>query len=91
MVVVPETDLPEFAIQLWPGAVLIFQRNYVHGTPTDHFLATEIVSDYSIRPHPPVLVKGTLFPSVPVRQVFEEAAFYPARPEVSPSQGPVSS
>jgi len=75
MLVVPEIDLPEFGVQLWPGAVLIFQRSYVHGAQTGHFVATDIVSGNSIRPCLPVLVKGVLLPHTAGEQVFEEAIF----------------
>jgi len=77
MMVVPDMNLPEFAIQLWPGVVLIFQRSYVHGASTNHFVATEIASGNSIRPCMPVLVKGVLLPNTGDGSAFEEAIFCP--------------
>jgi len=77
MLVVPEIDLPEFGVQLWPGAVLIFQRSYVYGAQTGHFVATDIVSGNSIRPCLPVLVKGVLLPNTHGGLAFEEAIFCP--------------
>jgi|GEM_PF-1853201 len=83
MLVVPEIELPEFGIQLWPGAVLIFQRGHVHGAHTGHFVATEIVSDNSVRCCMPVLVKGTLVPNTAAGLAFEEAIFCPNRANTS--------
>jgi len=86
MMVVPETTLQEFGIQLWPGTVVLFQRSAIHGVQTGHFVATDILSDNSIRPYLPVLAKGALLPTTTHRPYFEEMGFYPATPaHASPS------
>jgi len=76
-IVVPDTDLREFAIQLWPDTFLVFTRPSLF-TPAGHFVATELVSASSPRQHPPTFLIGALRTNNQGDLVFQEVGFLSA-------------